>query len=141
MNSSLSLLVRNVFESIAAKNLEKTMSFFHKDAEFIDPHYPNTHMQGLKQIQDGFNWGFNGVKSFQFDPLNYFENDNGTCASIECASILVLKNGKRLNYQQVFIVEMRDNKISRLQAYETYGPHGLLKLVLTMTRLMNKFRA
>ena len=140
MNSPLSLLVNNVFNTIVSKDIEKTMVFFHKDAEFIDPHYPVVTKQGAKQIREGFLWGFGGVKSFQFEQLNYFENKTATSASIEFATTLVLNNGKQLNYRQVFIIETHDNKISRCQAYETYGPHGMLKFILIMTRLMNKIR-
>lgn len=140
MDSPLSLLVNKVFKSITAKDIEETISFFHNDAEFIDPHYPVVTMKGIKQIREGFLWGFEGVKSFQFEQLNYFENKTATSASIEFATTLVLKNGKQLNYQQVFIIETHDNKISRCQAYETYGPHGILKLMLITTRLMNRIR-
>jgi ketosteroid isomerase-like protein len=140
MDSPLSLLVNNVFNTIVAKDIEKTMGFFHHNAEFIDPHYPVVTMKGIKQIREGFLWGFRGVKSFQFEQLNYFENKTATSASIEFATTLILKNGKQLNYQQVFIIETHDNKISRCQAYETYGPHGMLKFMLIITRLINKIR-
>jgi len=138
MDSPLSLLVNNIFNSIVAKDIERTTSFFHGDAEFIDPHYPNSTMKGLKKIREGLLWGVAGVKSFKFEQLNYFENKTATSASVEFATTLVLKNGQQLNYQQVFIIETRDNKVSRCQAYETYGPHGMLKFKLAMVRVMNK---
>jgi len=33
---------------------------------------------------------------------------------------------------------MKNDKISRLQAYETYGPHGMHKIMLLVTRIIHK---
>ncbi len=141
MNTDLSKFVYATLKTIESKNIDSILNIFHEDSVFIDPHYPNVHMKGKAQIREGFTWGMNGVESFQFTPINYFENKENTSASVEVATKLVLKNGKKLSYQQVFIIETKEGKISRCQAYETYGPHGVLNIMLTVTRLVNKLRS
>lgn len=126
--------------AVEAKDLDAVMAFYHADAEFLDPHYPNVHMKGIDEILEGLTWGFKGVKTFGFTPMNYFENDSGTSASIEMATNLELSNGQKLSYPQVFIIETKEGKISRCQAYETYGPHGMHNIMLKVTRLLNRIK-
>jgi ketosteroid isomerase-like protein len=139
MKQNLHELIKSFFNAVEAKDVDAVMAFFHADAEFLDPHYPNVHMKGKDQIYKGVTWGLNGVKSFNFSEMNYFENKNGSSASIEYDTHLELKNGQKLHYQQVFIIETKDGKISRCQAYETYGPHGMHKVMLMVTRLIHRF--
>lgn len=138
MKKDLYELIKRFFKAVESKEPDAVMAFFHDDAEFLDPHYPNVHMKGKDQILKGITWGLNGVKTFNFSEMNYFENKNGSSASIEYDTRLELKNGQKLHYQQVFIIETKDGKISRCQAYETYGPHGMHKVMLMVTRLFNR---
>ena len=140
MNEQLSELVTGHFNAVEAKDLDTVMGFYHTDAEFIDPHYPNVHMKGRDEILKGFTWGFKGVKTFSFTTMNYFENETGTSASIEVATKLELSNGQKLSYPQVFAIETKQGKISRCQAYETYGPHGMHNVMLKVTRLINRMK-
>lgn len=138
--SQLSELITGHFNAVEAKDLEAFMAFYHDDAEFIDPHYPNVHMKGKNEIHEGLTWGFKGVKTFSFTPMNYFENEAGTNASIEMATKLELSNGQKLSFPQVFIIETKQGKISRCQAYETYGPHGMHNVMLKVTRLIKRIK-
>jgi hypothetical protein len=47
-----------------------------------------------------------------------------------------LKGGRSLNFPQVFVFEVRDGLITRLQAYEPYGPGGMVGLFLGVQRLL-----
>ena len=53
--------------------------------------------------------------------------------------VSVYKKGKKLNFPQVFIFEVADGHITRLQTYEPYGPHGLVGLFLFLARLKKRF--
>ncbi len=140
MNTDLSILIRNHFDAVEKKDLNAVLEFYHDDIDFIDPHYPKVHMEGKNEVFKGLTWGFKGVKSFSFSTINYFENKEGTNASVEYASKLELSNGQKLDFQQVFIIETTNGKISRLQAYETYGPHGMHKVMLIVTRIIHKLK-
>lgn len=138
MNVKLSKLVRDHFNAVEVKDLEAVLAFYHDDINFIDPHYPTVNMKGKNEVFKGLTWGFKTVKSFSFNDVNYFENAEGTNASVEYDSIIELFNGKKFEFRQVFVIEMKGEKISRLQAYETYGPHGMHKIMLLVTRLIHK---
>ncbi len=138
MSTELVLLVKAFFEAVEAKDLELVMTYYAEDADFIDPHYPKVHMKGKREIEKGLIWGFNGLKKLGFTIEKTFESDDGKSIAIEVATAHVLPNGKALNFPQVFIVEVEAGKITRLQAYEPYGPHGIFKIILGVTRLFNK---
>jgi len=132
-------LVRQFFDMIEAKDITATMANFCSDAEFIDPHYPKVHMQGEKEILEGLIWGFKSLKKLGFTVVHYFESDGGKRAAVEVTTNHELPNGTKLNFQQMFVFELSDGKISRLQAYEPYGPHGMNNIVLKVTRFAWKF--
>jgi len=138
MKIQLPELINTFFDAVEAKNINVILSFCHNDIDFIDPHYPKVHMKGKEELFKGLTWGFNSVKTFKFSLINYFENKEGTAASIEYDTKIELSNGKKINFLQVFIIEVKNEKITRLQAYETYGPHGILKIILLITRLFHK---
>ena len=133
-------LVKHFFEVAETKNLERALELFTENAKFIDPHYPRTHMQGKKEILEGLTWGFSGLKKLGFTIEKYFETKEGNSIAVEVATAHELSNGKVLNFPQVFIIDIQDKKISRCQAYEPYGPHGMLKVILGGTRLIMKVR-
>ncbi len=139
MNTALSKLVRESFKAVEAKDIEAVLACFTDDAQFIDPHYPKVHMKGKKEIRAGLTWGFKGLKKLGFTIKKYFESEDSKSIAIEVATAHVLPNGKPLNFPQVFIIDIKDGKISRMQAYEPYGPHGVLKIILGVTRLIKKF--
>lgn len=131
-------LIEQFFQAAEAKDIEAAMAFFTPNAKFIDPHYPNVHMEGKEEIREGLTWGFNGLKKLGFSIEKYFESTDGKNVAVEVATAHILPNGKPLNFPQVFMIDIEDNKISRVQVYVPYGPHGALKVILGMTRLTRK---
>jgi ketosteroid isomerase-like protein len=133
-------LVEKHFKALEAKDLEAVLAFYQDDIELIDPHYPKVRMQGKDEVFKGLTWSFKTVKKFSFNLINYFENKEGTRASVEYDSIIELFNGKSFKFPQVFIIETKSGMIHCLRAYEPYGPHGVHKLFLTITRFIHKLR-
>jgi len=70
--------------------------------------------------------------------VNYFESENGQRAAVETATHHVVKQGMKLNFPQVFIFETADGRITRMQAYEPYGPHRIMGLFLFLARLLKR---
>lgn len=138
INQSLSKIINDFFKAVEAKDLNAVLDYFHIEAELLDPHYPNVHMKGHDEIRDGLTWGFNSVKKFNFTEENYFENENNSSAAVEMATKIELSGGKKLSYTQFFILETKQGKIIRCQAYETYGPHGMHNISLKISRLIKK---
>ena len=48
----------------------------------------------------------------------------------------VFKGGMKMDFDQVFVFELRDGLIARLQSYVPYTPAGIGGLLLKITRLM-----
>ena len=109
------------------------------DAVVIDPHFLTPRMQGKAAFTEAFREAMSGMWSFGYTIVNYCESENRQCAAVETATHHVLKQGMKLNFPQVFIFETADGRITRMQAYEPYGPHGIVGVFLFLGRLKNRF--
>jgi ketosteroid isomerase-like protein len=127
IGTSLHDLVIHTFAVVEAKNLDALMHVLADDAVVIDPHFPTPRMQGKAAIRESFQKAMNGMHSFGYTIVNYCESANKQCAAVETATHHVLKPGMERNFPQVFIFEVVDGHITRLQAYEPYGPHGIIE--------------
>jgi len=139
MDKFLHELITRTFAAVEAKDLDGMMSVFADDAVVIDPHFPTPQMQGKADITEGFRRAITGMRSFGYIIVNYFESENGQRAAVETATHHVVKQGMKLNFPQVFIFETADGLITRMQAYEPYGPHGIVGFFLFFGRLKNRF--
>ena len=124
-DTSLHDLITHTFATIEAKNLDAMMSLFADDAVVIDPQFPTPRMQGKAAITESFRGDVRNAV-FGYTIVNYFESENGQGAAVETATHHVVKQGMKLNFPQVFIFEAADGRITRMQAYEPYGPHGIV---------------
>ncbi len=123
-NTSLQNLVTHTFAAVEAKDLDAMMSFFADDAVLIDPHFPTPRMQGKALIAQAMSEAMKGMQSFGYTIVNYCESQNGGCAAVETATHHVIRGGNKLDFPQVFVFEVADGRITRMQAYEPYGPQG-----------------
>jgi len=139
MDTSLHDLITRTFATVKAKDLEALMSGFSEDAVVIDPHFPTPKMQGKAVITEGFREAMAAMQSFGYTIVNYFESENGQGAAVETATHHVVKQGMKLNFSQVFVFETADGLITRMKAYEPYGPHGLIGVFLFFARLTKRF--
>lgn len=136
MPSTLQTLVEHAFAVVETMNLDAVLALLADDAVVYDPHYPSPRMAGKAAIAEGLRWGFGSMQKMGFPITNYFEDATGYKAVIEVATAHVLRTGMKLNFPQVFVIETRGGLITRLQAYEPYGPHGIPGLILNITRLI-----
>jgi len=139
MSTSLNDLVSRTFAAVEAKNLELLMGLFADDAVLIDPHFPTPRMQGKAAIAEAMRGAFAGMQSFGYTTVNYYESENGQRAAVETATHHVIKLGWKLNFPQVFVFDATDGRITRMQAYEPYGPHGIMGVFLFLGRLKDRF--
>ena len=140
MSTPLRALIERNFAAVEAKDLEAVLQSFAEDAVLIDPHYPSPVMVGKEAITDGLHWAFRGMKHFGFTIVSYGEWAEGQRAAVEMATHHVLQTGMHLQFPQAFFIDARNDLITRLQAYEPYGPSGVGGLVLGVTRLQRRLR-
>jgi ketosteroid isomerase-like protein len=138
--TAVEALIRAAFAAVMAKDLDACLAGFAEDGVLIDPHYPIRRMEGKAAIADGLRWSFGGMEVLGFEIERYFEAADGRSAAVEVATHHVLKGGRSLNFPQVFVFQVRDGLITRLQAYEPYGPGGIVGLFLGVQRLLHRRR-
>jgi ketosteroid isomerase-like protein len=131
-------MVERFFAAVMAKDMDGVLAFFADDAELIDPHYPKVHMKGKAAIKDELAWGFGSLEKFGFVIVNYMESPDGTKIAIEVDTHHVVRGSMKLDFPQAFFIDMKEGKVTRVQAYEPYGPHGIGGLILRLTRLKRK---
>ena len=131
-------MTERFFAAVMAKDMDAVLSFFADDAELIDPHYPKMHMKGKAEIKNGLTWGFGSLEKFGFVIANYMESPDGAKIAIEVDTHHVVRGNMKLNFPQAFFIDVKDGKVTRVQAYEPYGPHGIGGIILTLTRLKRK---
>lgn len=119
---TLRMLMEQVLDASMAKDKAKVLAAFAPDALFIDPHYPNPEMRGLKEIEAGLDWAFVGMECFGFTVERTFTSDDGNSGAVEMNCKHVLAGGRVLAFPQVFVAEMKIGRLTRLRAYEPYGP-------------------
>ena len=125
--------------AIQRKDLAGTLRYFAADALVIDPHYPTPRMAGQAALEDGLRWVFGTLDTMRFTPLNVWVAPDGSSAALEVATAHTVR-GMPLRFTQVFVAEMRDGCITRLQSYPPYGPPGIGALMLSGTRLWRRLR-
>src|SRR5689334_3179314 len=94
---------------------------------------------GKAAIRKSFEGTMSGMRSFGYTIVNYCESEDGRCAAVKTATHHVLKQGMKRDFPQVFIFEVANEHITRLQAYEPYGLHGILGAFLSLPGLASRF--
>ena len=125
MTHAIQPIIQALFDGIEAHDLEAALAPLSDDVVFYDPHYPYPDMVGIAAVREGITWGLGGMESMGFDIERWFFSDDGLSATIEVATHHVMKAGKRhLDFPQVFVIDTDGENITKLRAYEPYGPGG-----------------
>jgi ketosteroid isomerase-like protein len=133
-------LLQAALRAVEAKDLPAVLALLDDDSTLIDPHYPVPRMVGRAAITDGLRWAFGTIVTFRFELDLAYESADRRHAAVEVDCHHVLRGGRALEFRQVFVADAQGGTISRLQAYEPYGPGGLVGLVLKVTRLGRRLR-
>lgn len=121
-----------------AKNVDGVLDLFADDAVLIDPHYPEPRMQGRAAIERGLRWGLSSLEKPGFVVRKLAIN--GDLGFFEVDTKHKLAIGLTVAFEQVFVMEARDGRITRLQAYEPYPAPGVAGLIRRSTRLIWQLR-
>jgi ketosteroid isomerase-like protein len=138
MTDQLRASIERLFAAVEAKDLPAVLAGMTDDALLSDPHYPQPEMRGKSAITKGLTWGFGSIEKFGFTIVHYYETADGRGAVVEVDTNHVVKGGMKLHFPQIFVVDSNGTSITRVKAYEPYGPHGINAAVLVITRLVWK---
>lgn len=118
-------IIDAMFRGVEARDLDQAVAQFSDDIQLFDPHYPYPDMNGVAEVREGLAWAFGGMASMGFDIDRWFFSADGLSAVVEVSTHHVLKAGRRrLDFPQVFVIDTDGSKITRMRAYEPYGPGG-----------------
>ncbi|MGA2793396.1 MAG: nuclear transport factor 2 family protein [Roseiarcus sp.] len=131
-------LFNRLIDAFVAKDIDAVMGLFADDALLVDPHYPVSRMQGRAAIERGIRWGLSSLAKPGFT-LRHSAID-GDIGFFEVDTKHLLSIGMTVQFEQVFVVEKRGDKIARLQAYEPYPAPGVAGLIRRATRLAWRFK-
>lgn len=138
MDVKLRETMEGVIEALTAKDLDSLMSYFDEQAVLIDPHFPLKEMHGKPVISCGYKWAFQAMKNMDLKISNIFSAATQDAAVFELDVVYALRTGQVLRQAQTFVVEMNDQKITRLQAYTSHAPKGADGMLL---RLLHRLRS
>ncbi len=120
MSTDNQALVERLLKAFEAKDLDAALACFADDALLFDPHYPTPEMHGKAAIRGGFEFIFGIVKQPGFTIRHLWSGDQD--GDFEVDTHHVLGDGTEVRFPQVFVFEMGDGLIRRLQAYVPYPP-------------------
>lgn len=125
MPTDIKPIIEEMFAGVEAQDVEKAVAHFSDDIWLYDPHYPYSDMRGIAEVREGLVWAFGGMKSMGFDIDRWFLGADGLSAVVEVSTHHVLNAGnQKLDFPQVFVIDTDGAKITRMRAYEPYGPGG-----------------
>ena len=127
-----------LIDAFIAKDIDAVLPMFADDAVLIDPHYPQPRMKGRAEIERGLRWGLSSLEKPGFKVRN--RAVEGGLEFYEVDTKHKIRHGPTIAFDQVFVVEMRNGKIARLQAYEPYPAPGIAGVIRRVTWLTWKLR-
>ena len=132
-------LMAAIFRACEAKDVDGAVALTAPNAVFIDPHYPRVHNTGTAEIRESLQWGIGGLEQMRFHEQRWYASENNDGAvSVEVDTHHTITGKREVRFAQVFVAESRDGLLTRLQAFEPYGPHGVLATVLRVMRVKKK---
>lgn len=138
METPVEAVMTRMFRALEARDKPAVIAAFARDAELFDPHYPKPDMRGREEIEAGIDWGLSVMAQFGFRVLRAFPSADGLSAAFEVDTNHVLKSGQKLHFPQMFVADVRDGLVTRLRAYEPYGPNGIGGMFLGLARLKRR---
>lgn len=125
MAKDITPIIEAMFRGVESKDLDRAVAQFSDDISLYDPHYPYPQMDGIAEVRAGLAWAFDGMASMGFDIDRFFFSPDGLSAVVEVSTHHVLKAGNRhLDFPQVFVIDTDGAKVTKMRAYEPYGPGG-----------------
>lgn len=131
-------ILDGLITAFTTKDLEAVMDFFTEDAILYDPHYPVPRMEGAAAIRQGMAWGLGNLEKPGFN-VRHFWSD-GQNGAVEIDTHHIFKGGMEVTFEQVFVFELVDGKLKRLQSYVPYPPPGIGGFLSKVTRWIWKLK-
>jgi ketosteroid isomerase-like protein len=91
-------------------------------------------MVGKAAIEQGLTWGMSSLEKPGFKLRHLWLDGNSGVAELDTHH--VIKGGMESKFDQVFVFEFRNGKLTRLQSYVPYPPHGIAGMIGNVTKVI-----
>lgn len=132
------MMIQRVLDLFSAKELDALLALFADDAIVYDPHYPQPRMVGKAAIRRGFAWGMASLEKPGFTVRNSWAEGNKLVVELDTHH--VIRGNMKAEFDQVFVADVRDGLITRLQSYVPYRPGGIAAVLSRGTALAWRVR-
>ena len=120
MTTTTKTQIKEMLDAFEAKDAAAFLNHFAEDAILFDPHYPEPEMQGKAAIRNGLSFAFNMISRPGFHLENFWTD--GRTGAVEVQTHHIFQDGNEARFPQVFVFEMQNNLLTRLQSYVPYPP-------------------
>ncbi|MDQ3880501.1 MAG: nuclear transport factor 2 family protein [Chloroflexota bacterium] len=128
------------FAALEAKDLDAFLALLDDEIELVDPHYITPTMRGKRAVARGVRQMFDVMHSLRFDVTERFWSVDGRRVAIEVVARHVARGMRKTEIAQVYVVDIRRERIRRIRAYQPYGPGGAVGAWLFGARIANSAR-
>lgn len=130
--------IEQLLERMMARDLEGVMALIADEAEIYDPHYPFPTMRGKPAIEHGLAWALDTLVKPGFVVRQRWLQ--GNAGAIEVDTHHVLKGGQEVKFEQVFLFETQDGRLTRLRSFVPYRPPGIGGWIAQITGMWWRLR-
>lgn len=127
-----------LFDSFQAKDRQRLFALFTDDAEIYDPHYPRPHMAGRVAVERGLSWALRTLEKPGFTVRHVWIDGSRLAAEVDTHH--VVRGPIRSQFAQLFVIDVRDDRIARLRAYVPYRADGIGGAIARLTGLSWRLR-
>jgi ketosteroid isomerase-like protein len=120
MSTDVRTLLERGLQAFEVKDIQALSNIFASDAVFYDPHYPTPELQGKTAIRQGFEYAFSIIKQPGFTIRNFWGNGQSGVAEVDTHH--VFQDNTEIRFPQVFVVEVKEELVTRFQVYVPYPP-------------------
>ncbi len=117
-------VVQRLLDAFIARDVATAVACFAEDGVLIDPHYPQSQMRGRQVIAENLRQMFAVLVQPGFSVRQGWQTavDGSGSGAIEIDTHHRFADGSEARFPQVFVYEIEDHRLSRLQAYVPYPP-------------------
>lgn len=115
--------IHRIFEAWENKDPETPAEYWAKEGVYIDPHYPEAEYRGPEAVQRALESGLEeSIAQPRLTIQHVWEDEDSFVVEVRTHHTLV--DDTEVDYQQVFVIETRDGKITRWQSYLPFERPG-----------------
>lgn len=113
--------IEDVLRAFEERDAVAASEVYAEDGVFIDPHYPEAEYRGPAEVREALEWALENIVDRPGLTIRNVWEDDKTFA-VEVDTHHTMKDGREVDFPQVFIIESEDGQVTRWQSYLPFPP-------------------